>query len=97
MTDNVIPLAGRLPAGVTAEDTGQWQAGQTDRAIYGQRRHPAGRPDVTVTAAAVQLRDGTITDERHVLVAGADSGLTPAEARALAEQLHAAADELDAW
>lgn len=94
MSDNVIPLARRLPASATAEP--EW-SGDGDRLIFTARRALAGRPEVHVLGSAVQRRDGTITDERHVIIAGGDTGLTPAEARALAEQLHAAADELDAW
>jgi hypothetical protein len=95
--DNVIPLSGRLPAGATAEGNGTWHPGDTDRVVHARPRELPGRPGVTVHAAAVQRRDGTITDERHVVVGGADAGLTTTQARALAALLIDAANELDTW
>lgn len=55
-----------------------------------------GRPDVVVIASAVQHGDADITD-RAMIVGGADAGLTPDGAGALAALMLETAAEVGGW
>lgn len=88
-----------LPAGATAEP--QWTeepGGLPTRLIFTARRPVAGTT-VEVLGSAVQLGDGRLdpSEPRTVIVTKGDAGITTAQARALATQLLAVADELDSW
>jgi len=83
-----------LPPGATAGTWEEEPGGLPSRVLDAAPRSLPG--PVTVHAAAVQLGDGTLT-EPTITVGGADAGLTPDQARALAAQLVAAANELDSW
>lgn len=96
---NVHHINGDMPPGATTGPGGGWtdKSGlQRERVINAAERPVTGRPDVRVLAAAIQHRNGTIS-EPTVTVAGADSGLTTAQARQLAALILDAADELDRW
>ena len=84
-----------LPPGATPAEDG-WNEDPTGLPSRVLDAAPRSLPGVTVHAAVVQLGDGTLT-EPTITVGGADAGLTPVQARALAAQLVAAADELDSW
>jgi len=93
------PIA--LPAGAVP---GEWETDRqlTYRILRGAPRGIASRPDVSVTASAIQLDDGrvdsgaAIEPPRVFLEAGSD-GLTVTQALRLASTLVEAVEELERW
>ena len=90
----VTPL---LPAGATPDSEGfTGPPGNRTRVINTAPRPVPGRRDVRVIASAIQHGNARITDPA-VIVARADSGLTPDDARALAALVLEAAAEVEGW
>ncbi|MGV7687131.1 hypothetical protein PJN34_23280 [Mycobacterium kansasii] len=91
-----------LPPGVEYADLwGQGDGGRQQRLINGITRGVEGNSDIQVYNAAVQYADGTLAQDAlnrpSVWIYACEEALSSGQARALAAELIAAADELDGW
>ncbi len=85
------------PAGLTA-DIWQGHGPERHRVLTTVPRSISGQPDIIITGHIVQLGDATLdpTDPPYVYIEGADVALPPQQARELAAEILAAADEIQA-
>ncbi|MGV0494102.1 hypothetical protein [Mycobacterium kansasii] len=92
-----------LPPGVMYDDP--WEldtdTGRQSRLLNGATRGVPGNSDIQVYNAAVQYADGTLAQDAlnrpSVWIYACEEALSSGQARALAAELIAAADELDGW